>query len=74
MNVPLRFPGSDSVSDILSEELTSREYNHKIIDAYLKKYDSNVKLVAEKPDVGMSTIYRMLKEEEQTSASKNSGD
>ncbi|NBC84060.1 MAG: response regulator [Bacteroidetes bacterium] len=67
-------PGSDSVSDILSEELTLREYNHKIIDAYLKRYDSNVKLVAEKLDVGMSTIYRMLKEEEQTSASKNSGD
>ncbi|MBN1118752.1 MAG: sigma-54-dependent Fis family transcriptional regulator [Bacteroidales bacterium] len=49
--------------EILSEELTLREYEKKIVQAYLKKYENNIKLVAEKLDIGQSTIYRMLKEE-----------
>jgi predicted DNA-binding transcriptional regulator AlpA len=28
----------------------------------LEKYDNNIKLVAEKLDLGVATIYRMLKE------------
>ncbi len=51
-----------ATSDVLSEELTLREYEIRIVNAYLKKYDNNIKLVAEKLDIGQSTIYRMLKE------------
>lgn len=51
-----------TTSDVLSEELTLREYEIRIVNAYLKKYDNNIKLVAEKLDIGQSTIYRMLKE------------
>jgi two-component system, NtrC family, response regulator AtoC len=51
-----------TTSDVLSEELTLREYEIRIVNAYLKKYDNNIKLIAEKLDIGQSTIYRMLKE------------
>ena len=53
----------DSASEILNEELTLREYELRIVNAYLKKYDNNTKLVAKKLDIGLSTIYRMLKED-----------
>jgi two-component system, NtrC family, response regulator AtoC len=51
-----------SLLPTLTEELTLREYDRRILDIYLKKYDNDIKLVAEKLDIGKSTIYRMLKE------------
>ncbi len=54
---------SDTLTEVMSEELTLREYELLIIKSYLKKYDDNIKLVAEKLDIGQSTIYRMLKEQ-----------
>lgn len=49
-------------SDFIGEELTLREYEHKIVGHFLKKYNNNIKLVAQKLDIGQATIYRMLKE------------
>ena len=58
--------GSDDVlPGILTEEMSLREYERRIVIAFLEKYDNNVKLVSEKLDVGMSTIYRMLKEDKE---------
>ncbi len=54
---------TDALTETLSEEMTLREHDLKIVKSYLKKYDDNMKLVAEKLDIGLSTIYRMLKEE-----------
>ncbi|MCB0838943.1 MAG: sigma-54-dependent Fis family transcriptional regulator, partial [Bacteroidetes bacterium] len=51
--------------DALSENMTLKEYNNRIIEIYLKKHDDNIKLVAEKLDIGVSTIYRMLKEKKE---------
>jgi DNA-binding NtrC family response regulator len=42
-------------------EKTMKEYEAEIIGAYLKKYNDNVKLVAEKLGLGKSKIYSMLK-------------
>lgn len=53
----------ESVENVVNEELTLKEYDRKIVNTYLKKYDNNIKLVAKKLDIGQSTIYRMLKEE-----------
>lgn len=53
---------ADAATNVMNEELTLKEYERRIVDAYLKKYDNNIKLVAEKLDIGQSTIYRMLKE------------
>ncbi len=58
--------GSDDIlPGILTEEMSLREYERRIVIAFLEKYDNNVKLVSEKLDVGMSTIYRMLKEDKE---------
>jgi DNA-binding NtrC family response regulator len=60
----------DSFNEEISRELTLREHTHKIVKSYLNNYDNNVKLVAKKLDVGFSTIYRMLKEMEESHAEK----
>jgi two-component system, NtrC family, response regulator AtoC len=48
--------------DDSGKELTLRDYELKIIHSYLNKYDNDIKLVAHKLDIGVSTIYRLLKE------------
>lgn len=45
----------------LNEELTLEEYKTRIISHFLEKYDNDVLLVADKLQIGKSTIYRMLK-------------
>lgn len=52
---------SDLTKDPLEgKELTLREYTRLIIKNYLEKYQDNVVLVAEKLDIGRSTIYKMM--------------
>jgi two-component system response regulator AtoC len=53
----------DPLSEIASDNLTLREYTVKIIKATLKKNNNDIRLAAEKLDIGISTIYRILKEE-----------
>ena len=57
--------GLDLLPGLLTEERTLREYDIRIVKDFLKKYDNNTKLVAEKLDIGVATIYRMLKEEKE---------
>jgi DNA-binding NtrC family response regulator len=52
----------DLLDDLLSHEFSLREYDIRIVKKFLEKYDNNIKLVAEKLDIGVATIYRMLKE------------
>lgn len=49
----------------LLAEMTLKDYTFQIIRHYLKKYDDNVLKVAEKLDIGKSSIYRYLKEMEE---------
>ncbi|GAB4406091.1 MAG: sigma-54 dependent transcriptional regulator [Bacteroidia bacterium] len=58
----INFSTYDALPDVLTAELTLKDYTQRIVDLYLDKYDNNIKLVAEKLDIGVSTIYRMLKE------------
>ncbi len=44
------------------KEMSLREYNVRIVKNYLEKYGNDIKLVARKLDIGVATIYRMLKE------------
>lgn len=46
------------------EQKTLRQYTCDIIKYYLKKYDDDVMLVADKLDIGKSTIYKMLQQKE----------
>ncbi|HNS17307.1 MAG TPA: sigma-54 dependent transcriptional regulator [Bacteroidales bacterium] len=53
---------SDLMADILSDEMTLKEYEKTILKFYLSKYSDNIKLVAKKLGIGQATVYRMLKE------------
>lgn len=52
------------LSDIIQEGKTLKDYTRIIIQNHLDRYDKNVVQVAQKLDVGKSTIYRMIKNEE----------
>ncbi|NOU48279.1 MAG: sigma-54-dependent Fis family transcriptional regulator [Bacteroidales bacterium] len=58
----ISFNSTDLSGNFLLEENTLEEYNRKIIRFYLRKYNENVLQVAQKLDIGKSTIYRMLKD------------
>jgi len=45
----------------INQELSLRDYNIRIVKKYLEKYNNDIKLVAAKLDIGVATIYRMLK-------------
>jgi DNA-binding NtrC family response regulator len=57
--------GDQEIIDIFQlEDFTLREYNRRIVNAYLDKYNNDVKVVAKKLDIGAATIYRMMKEQQ----------
>lgn len=60
----ITFHSLEGTQDILSEDLTLRQYNIKILREYIKKYNNNITKVAKKLDIGRSTVYQMLKEAE----------
>lgn len=53
---------SDMLPDLLTEEQTLREYNIRIVQSYLNKYDKDTKIVADKLGIGQTTVYRLIKE------------
>ena len=60
----LNFHSSDDIGNLMNEELSLREYTNRIIKYYLDRYDNNVVRVADILDIGKSTIYRLIKNEE----------
>lgn len=50
--------------NLFPEEKTMREYTINIVQSFLRRYDGNVLKVAEKLDIGKSTIYKMIQEKE----------
>jgi two-component system response regulator AtoC len=56
----------DPLSVVESDILTLRDYDLKIIKATLRKNNNDIRLTAEKLDIGISTIYRILKEEKES--------
>jgi DNA-binding NtrC family response regulator len=61
----LNFSNIQKSNDFLLEEMSMRDYTFNIIRHYLKKYNNNVLLVADKLNLGKSTLYRYLKEMEE---------
>nr|WP_319998741.1 sigma-54 dependent transcriptional regulator [uncultured Draconibacterium sp.] len=54
---------AENIAGLFTEELTLREYNLRLVKRMLEKYDNKPKVVADKLDIGVATIYRMLKED-----------
>ncbi len=48
--------------EVSEKELSMHDYELKILKSYLNRYNNDIKLVAEKLEIGVSTIYRMIKE------------
>ncbi len=55
---------NSGLNDMISKELTLKDYTVKIIQHFLDKYERNVVDVARRLDIGKSTIYRMVKNNE----------
>ncbi len=65
MSEDINFNSISKETNFLFEEMSLRDYTFKIIRYFLDKYDNNVLKVADKLDIGKSTIYRYLKEMEE---------
>lgn len=55
------FNSEDFLTNVFDVGLTLKEYNKRIVQHYIKKYNNNISTVAQKLDIGRATIYRMLK-------------
>ena len=58
----LQFNSVSKGSAFFNQELTMEEYKDQIIRFYLQKYNDNIQLVADKLNIGKSTIYRLLQQ------------
>lgn len=59
----ITFTSNSTVPEIISEEMTMREYSRRIVNVYMQKCNNNTKEVAEKLGIGQTTVYRLLKED-----------
>jgi len=60
----INLPSTDSVENLLEQNLTLKVYTTRIIQHFLNKNNGNVILTAKKLDIGKSTIYKMVQEQE----------
>jgi two-component system response regulator AtoC len=60
----ITFTSGKSDDFFLQEEKTLRDYTIQILQYYLRKYDGNVLKIADKLDIGKSTIYKMIQNNE----------
>lgn len=65
MESDIRFRSPKKSASFLNAEMTFEEYKKQIINYFLEKYDNDIGLVANKLDIGKSTIYRLLKNEKE---------
>lgn len=56
----INFNSSVGLDELFNKEMTLKEYNTKIVEYYLEKNNDDIKVVAQKLDIGKSTIYRMM--------------
>ncbi|HNS42201.1 MAG TPA: sigma-54 dependent transcriptional regulator [Taishania sp.] len=55
------------LSEILQRDLTMREYEIAIVKHFMKRFNDSTKMVADKLEIGQTTVYRLLKEAEESS-------
>ena len=62
----ITFNSVSANSQFMQQEKSLKAYTIDIIQSFLKKYDNNVVKVADKLDIGKSTIYKLIQEKEIT--------
>ncbi len=60
----ISFMTSKGANFLMGQERTLKEYTINIIEHFLEKYDNNVLKVADKLDIGKSTVYKMIQNKE----------
>ncbi|MDB5261120.1 MAG: sigma-54-dependent Fis family transcriptional regulator [Adhaeribacter sp.] len=55
---------TDSIENLLIQELTLKDYTKRIIQHFLNKNKGNILATAKKLDIGKSTIYKMVQDQE----------
>lgn len=60
----LNLHSSNHISNFMGKDVTLKEFNIKLIQHYLDKYQYDVMKVARLLDIGKSTIYRMIQNKE----------
>jgi two-component system response regulator AtoC len=60
----ITYAAMSSDEHFMVQEKTMREYNYDIVKFFLEKHDNKVLLVAKKLDIGKSTIYKLIQENE----------
>jgi two-component system response regulator AtoC len=60
----ITYAAISSNEHFMVQEKTMREYNYDIVKFFLEKHDNKVLLVAKKLDIGKSTIYKLIQENE----------
>jgi DNA-binding NtrC family response regulator len=55
----------DALPDLMTQNLSLREYNQKIVNHYMDKFNGNTKQVAEALCIGQTTVYRLLNEQKE---------
>ncbi len=61
----ITFRSNLTIDELLNDECSLQEYNLRIVKHFLRQYDNNIKEVAEKLKIGKTTIYRMLKKDDE---------
>ncbi len=60
--IDIIFNNADILSDLVAEEMTMKQYEMKILDFYMNKYQRNIPEVSRKLGISQATIYRMIKD------------
>lgn len=60
-DIDITFNSLTSFSDFILEENTLKGYTAKIVQHFMDKYQDDVAMVAQKLDIGKSTLYKMIK-------------
>lgn len=66
----INFNSVDGMHDLFLKELSLKEYDLQIVKIFLEKYHNDIPTVADRLDIGKSTIYRILAEEKKAPKSK----
>ncbi len=67
----INFNSVDGMHDLFLKELSLKEYDLQIVKIFLEKYHNDIPTVAERLDIGKSTIYRILAEEKKSPKGKS---
>ncbi len=60
----ISYTSASTEESFINEEKTLRQYTCSIIKYFLKKYNDDINAVADKLDIGKSTIYKMIQQKE----------